>query len=57
MSRISAFAGLVLWLGAKALAQGGPVIAHEADECWLKAHFPELEAGIEPGREVQTAKV
>ena len=49
--------GLLLSLGAEAMAQGEPVIGHQADDCWPEDKFPELAAAIQPGEEILTAKV
>ena len=49
--------GLLLSLGGEAMAQGEPVIGHQADDCWPEDQFPELAAAIQPGEEILKAKV
>ena len=47
-----------MWtLAERASAQGEPQIGHEADDCWPEDQFPSLEAAIEPGEEILSAKV
>jgi hypothetical protein len=52
-----ALGSLIPSFGTEALAQGEPVIAHQAAECWPEDQFPQLAAGIQPGQEILTAKV
>jgi hypothetical protein len=42
---------------AMAVEQGGPDIRHSALDCLPQDQFPQLEAVVRPGAEVQTAKV
>jgi len=42
---------------APAWAQGEPTIQHQALECLPNNQFPQLDATIQPGAEVQSAKV
>lgn len=55
--RRSLLAWSLLSLGAEAMAQGEPVIGHQADDCWPEDQFPELAAEIQPGEEILKAKV
>jgi hypothetical protein len=49
--------GVTALVTASAHAQTSPTIDHEAESCWLANEFPQLAAGIQPGAEVETAKV